>query len=237
MLAEENSDYGQVIVQVICDRIKKVNVDQKMPALYLLDSILKNIGGNYVTIISKYIVEVFCHTFESANDERKRMQLFKLRNTWTQYILAKCLYDLDVRTSKTDPNWPVVAPSSTPAVKSTTSVTPTPKVHINPKFLQKSDAPGETTNDDVTPKTSTSTKQKLLNEEKRVQGQLHLLKTEKIKKDREKHELELRKQQFEREKLLSEQKRQLEILRKQQQNLIDSKKPNTPQSSKNQNAT
>jgi len=237
MLAEENSDYGQVIVQVICDRIKKVNVDQKMPALYLLDSILKNIGGNYVTIISKYIVEVFCHTFESANDERKRMQLFKLRNTWTQYILAKCLYDLDVRTSKTDPNWPVVAPSSTPAVKSTTSVTPTPKVHINPKFLQKSDAPGETTNDDVTPKTSTSTKQKLLNEEKRVQGQLHLLKTEKIKKDREKHELELRKQQFEREKLLSEQKRQLEILRKQQQNLIDSKKPNNPQSSKNQNAT
>ena len=38
------------------------------------------------------------------------MSLIKLRNTWNQYFPAKTLYELDVRTQKTDPNWPVVAP-------------------------------------------------------------------------------------------------------------------------------
>lgn len=45
----------------------QVGVDQKMPSLYLLDSILKNIGGDYVPIISRYIVDVFCHTFEAVS--------------------------------------------------------------------------------------------------------------------------------------------------------------------------
>merc|ERR1711937_915547 len=104
-----------------------------MPALYLLDSILKNIGGEYVNIISKRIVETFSHVFETAMDERKRMSLFKLRNTWTQYIPTKTLYELDVRISKTDPNWPVASPTVVPPQSAN------PKIHVNPKFLQKTE--------------------------------------------------------------------------------------------------
>ena len=35
-----------------------------MPLLYLLDSIMKNLRGEYVTAISKNVVAVFCHVFE-----------------------------------------------------------------------------------------------------------------------------------------------------------------------------
>jgi uncharacterized membrane protein len=35
-----------------------------MPLLYLLDSILKNLRGEYLSVISKNVVAVFCHVFE-----------------------------------------------------------------------------------------------------------------------------------------------------------------------------
>ena len=60
------------------------------------------------------------------------MQLFKLRNTWNQYIPNKVLYDLDVRITRTDPNWPVSLP-----VSSGTSTTKQ-VIHVNPKFLKVS---------------------------------------------------------------------------------------------------
>lgn len=71
---------------------------------------------------------MFCF---QATDERKRISLFKLRNTWTQYIPGKVLYDLDVRSKKTDPNWPLNRPSETSA-----SIPQQKKIHVNPKFLQ-----------------------------------------------------------------------------------------------------
>ena len=78
-----------------------------------------------------------------AKDERKRMQLFKLRNTWTQYLPGKTLYDLDVKTNRFDPNWPITASTTTNGSNvnfsnTPPSITPTPQkvIHVNPKFLQ-----------------------------------------------------------------------------------------------------
>lgn len=47
---------------------------------------------------------------------------------------------------------------------------------------------------------------------------------QKLKREREQHELALKRQQIEREKLLAEQRRQLELLRKQQQTMTDKNK-------------
>ena len=38
--------------------------EHKLPVLYLLDSIMKNLGGEYLQLFSKNIVATFCHTFE-----------------------------------------------------------------------------------------------------------------------------------------------------------------------------
>ena len=40
--------------------------EQKLPVLYLLDSIMKNLGGEYLQLFSKNLVATFCHTFEKV---------------------------------------------------------------------------------------------------------------------------------------------------------------------------
>ena len=40
--------------------------EQKLPALYLMDSIMKNLGGEYLQLFSKNIVATFCLTFEKV---------------------------------------------------------------------------------------------------------------------------------------------------------------------------
>ncbi len=43
---------------------RQVRPDWKLPSLYLLDSILKNVKGEYLPLFSKNIVHIFCHCFE-----------------------------------------------------------------------------------------------------------------------------------------------------------------------------
>ena len=39
----------------------------KMPSLYLLDSILKNVGGDYIKIISQHMIEIFTNVFAKVS--------------------------------------------------------------------------------------------------------------------------------------------------------------------------
>ena len=53
-----------------------------MPALYLLDSIIKNHGDPYRAVFQPYLVAAFAAVFEANEDPGVRTQLYKLRNTW-----------------------------------------------------------------------------------------------------------------------------------------------------------
>ena len=59
-------------------------------------------------------------------DEKIRMSLFKLRNTWPQYFPTAFLHKLDLAVKELDPNWPIEKISP-----------PSGSIHINPKFLRK----------------------------------------------------------------------------------------------------
>ncbi|EDO49720.1 predicted protein, partial [Nematostella vectensis] len=48
MLAEENGQYAASIVKLIEKRIQTVAQQYRLPSLYLLDSIIKNVGGDYL---------------------------------------------------------------------------------------------------------------------------------------------------------------------------------------------
>ncbi|XP_073846203.1 pcf11 cleavage and polyadenylation factor subunit isoform X2 [Musca autumnalis] len=121
MLAEENIEYAPVIVKVVEQHIAKVPPEFKLPILYLIDSIVKNVKGTYVQLFSQCIVTLFCGVFEKVN-EKIRERMYALRQTWNEVFSAQKLYALDVKVKKLDNNWPITAKQ--------------PSIHVNPIFLK-----------------------------------------------------------------------------------------------------
>ena len=160
MLSEDYKDSkAPQIVRCIEQRLRTVSADKKLPLLYLLDSICKNVGQIYIQLFTQNIVSTFCDVFEKV-DEKTRLSLYKLRQTWSSIFPAGKLYAVDHRIhSKLDPAWPITAPkpnvnqsgsNSTKAeiksvVKQPNAAKPVSgqsaqqlhkqQVHINPKFL------------------------------------------------------------------------------------------------------
>ena len=60
-----------VTIDVECTRAKGVQFsffqahpNHILPSLYLMDSMMKNLGGEYLELFSKNIVALFCRSFE-----------------------------------------------------------------------------------------------------------------------------------------------------------------------------
>ncbi|XP_045478783.1 uncharacterized protein LOC123683864 isoform X2 [Harmonia axyridis] len=123
MLADENVGHAAEIVDVVEDHLAKVKTDVKLPVLYLIDCIVKNVGGPYNELFSRNIVSTFCNVFRVV-DEKTRAEMFKLRQTWNEVFSPKKLYAIDVQIRVLDPAWPVTAP------------VPNNCIHLNPKFLK-----------------------------------------------------------------------------------------------------
>ncbi|CAG9762223.1 unnamed protein product [Ceutorhynchus assimilis] len=122
MLAEENLSNAKTIVEAIEEQLAKVNTDVKLPILYLIDCIVKNVGDTYKGLFSHNIVATFCNVFKVV-DEKTRLEMFKLRQTWNDVFPQMKLYAIDVQIRQIDPAWPVTAQ-------------PANSIHLNPKFLK-----------------------------------------------------------------------------------------------------
>ena len=112
-----------------------------MPALYLLDSIIKNHGDPYRAVFQPYLVAAFAAVFAANEDPGVRTQLYKLRNTWPSLFDPRVLEALDVKVQREfDRKWPVqkVPPSAAVAVAQPQqpAVAPSPNIHINPAHIK-----------------------------------------------------------------------------------------------------
>ncbi|KAL0993742.1 hypothetical protein UPYG_G00113040 [Umbra pygmaea] len=125
ILAEENLHFAKDIVAIIEAQISKAPAAEKLPVLYLVDSIVKNVGGEYLAVFAKNLVTSFICVFEKV-DENTRKSLFKLRSTWDEIFPLKKLYALDVRVNSLDPAWPIKP--LPPTVNAS--------IHVNPRFLK-----------------------------------------------------------------------------------------------------
>ncbi|KAK6625832.1 hypothetical protein RUM43_006131 [Polyplax serrata] len=141
MLADENVDHAPAIVQVIENHLEKVPPEVKLPILYLIDSIIKNVSKVYVPLFTQNIVNVFVSVFEKV-DERTRLNMYKLRQTWADVFPARKLYVLDLRVKDIDHAWPVTAPTPT-------------SIHFNPKFLGNKTTATESSSAATAPQNST----------------------------------------------------------------------------------
>ena len=105
-ISEKNSKYARIIVDVVYKHIKEAIPGQKLPTLYLIDSIIKNVGGIYKQLFEEHIVEMFLLVFESGTGDIKT-SLYKLRNTWRKVIDERELARLDKYVKERDANWPI----------------------------------------------------------------------------------------------------------------------------------
>ncbi|XP_034405595.1 pre-mRNA cleavage complex 2 protein Pcf11 [Cyclopterus lumpus] len=126
ILAEENLNFAKDIVAIIEAQISKAPSAEKLPVLYLVDSIVKNVGGEYLAVFAKNLITSFICVFEKV-DENTRKSLFKLRSTWDDVFPLKKLYGLDARVNSVDPAWPIKP--LPPTVNAS--------IHVNPKFLKQ----------------------------------------------------------------------------------------------------
>ncbi|CAF1146773.1 unnamed protein product [Adineta steineri] len=131
MLAEEKVHNAPQIVRAIEERILEAKGDYVLPVLYVLDSIVKNLRSKaYIQLFEHKLPVIFASAFNKV-DERVRLAMFKLRQTWPPYFPNSVLHNLDTRTHYIDPAWPITAriPETNPSAA--------PNIHINPDFIQR----------------------------------------------------------------------------------------------------
>lgn len=105
---EYKRPHARLIASLIEGRIRTVRTEQKMPALYLLDSIIKNHGDPYRAIFQPNLVSIFAVVFGANESPNVRMALHKLRNTWNSIFDPRVLESLDIRVQREfDPKWPI----------------------------------------------------------------------------------------------------------------------------------
>ncbi|NXO51968.1 PCF11 protein, partial [Aramus guarauna] len=185
ILAEENVPFAKDIVSLIEAQIAKAPASEKLPVMYLMDSIVKNVGREYLTAFTKNLVATFICVFEKV-DENTRKSLFKLRSTWDDIFPLKKLYALDVRVNSLDPAWPI---KPLPPNVNTSSI------HVNPKFLNKSPEESTAPTSAVTSGASTPPVvpeiQKNLTQEQLIRQQLLAKQKQLLELQQKKLELEL----------------------------------------------
>ena len=104
-LTEEYKAADRELVKSIENVIYEVAADRKLPYLYLIDSICKHVGLEYIDLFARCLVPLFSYVYATCNDE-VRLSLVKTRRTWCKVFSNHLLNELDKKMQTIDEGWP-----------------------------------------------------------------------------------------------------------------------------------
>ncbi|KAI9105278.1 hypothetical protein DFS34DRAFT_598785 [Phlyctochytrium arcticum] len=81
ILAQAHLAQATAVVQAVEDQMRNALPKQKLPVLYLLDSICKNIGAPYNNLFSRNIARLFITAFQAV-DQDDQVRFLKVLDTW-----------------------------------------------------------------------------------------------------------------------------------------------------------
>ncbi|CEJ54707.1 hypothetical protein PMG11_01003 [Penicillium brasilianum] len=104
VIAKENTEHAMAISRVLENHIRSTPPQQKLPALYVVDSIVKNVGTPYTLFLGRNMYTTFMNAYTLV-DAQTRRKLDEMLKTWKEPVPGS----LDTR--------PVFAPEITRSIE------------------------------------------------------------------------------------------------------------------------